>query len=83
LLESLASTKLSLVLDVSFNKEVAGNSVIYFKKEKGSLRNKIREVENFDNNKIRKLESLSKSIIENKYNENNISRRYKKLFLSI
>jgi rhamnosyltransferase len=37
LLEALASTKLNLLLDVSFNKEVALNGAVYFSKQPGHL----------------------------------------------
>lgn len=37
LLEALASTKVNLLLDVSFNKEVAGNSALYWNKEQLSF----------------------------------------------
>ncbi|PEY52932.1 glycosyl transferase, partial [Bacillus cereus] len=47
LLEALASTKLNMLLDVVFNKEVGEAGAVYFSKESGSLANLIHEVEQY------------------------------------
>ncbi|MTV85693.1 glycosyl transferase, partial [Streptococcus pneumoniae] len=46
LLEALASTKLNLLLDVGFNREVGEDGAIYWKKDE--LAHVIEEVERFD-----------------------------------
>lgn len=45
LLEALAMTKLNMLLDVGFNREVGENRALYWQKEAGSLKNQIHEVE--------------------------------------
>lgn len=45
LLEALASTKLNLLLDVGFNREVGEDAAIYWKKEENSLK---KVIDNYD-----------------------------------
>src|SRR4030042_323115 len=45
LLEALALTKINLVLRVAFNEEVCADSVLYFEKISGSLKNLIIKIE--------------------------------------
>ncbi|EMF0334025.1 DUF1972 domain-containing protein, partial [Enterococcus faecium] len=52
LLEALATTKLNLLLDVGFNREVGLKGAKYWKKEKNDLKNVIDEVELFNEDKI-------------------------------
>lgn len=72
LLEALASTKLNLLLNVGFNREVAEDEAIYWKKDIGALRNLINflEVDNrytHINHKIRVKSAFTWKFIINKY----------------
>lgn len=59
LLEALASTKLNLLFDVGFNREVAQDSALYWSREKNSLANIINKVDHFNDTDINKLEKKS------------------------
>ena len=83
LLEALASTKLNILLDVVFNKEVGLNGAIYFSKENGSLSQKIEEVENFSLDYIEELGKNAKRRIINEYSWDKIVKDYETLFLSL
>ncbi|RDY71690.1 glycosyltransferase family 1 protein, partial [Halobacillus trueperi] len=52
LLEALASTKLNLLLDVVFNKEVGGNGAFYFTKDNGSLASRINKLDMLETTEI-------------------------------
>lgn len=45
LLEALAATKLNILLDIGFNREVGEDRALYFKKSEDSLKARINEVE--------------------------------------
>lgn len=64
LLEALASTKLNLLLDVGFNREVAEEGALYWTKEEGAL-----------SSLLEKVEKLSKEEIES-FGENAVQRIY-------
>lgn len=74
LLESLASTKLNLLLDVGFNREVGELSALYWEKKSGGLYDLIKSIEgkSFDLN--------CREVVENKYNWSFIVDEYEKKF---
>lgn len=74
LLESLASTKINMLLDVGFNREVGMDEAIYWKKDQ--LTNLINKVENT------KYQLNSRSIIEKKYTWEVINKKYSELFIN-
>lgn len=74
LLEALYSTKLNLLLDVPFNREVAGESAMYW--EKDNLKDTIDYSDSLDIEVINNLDELSIEQINNKYTWNNIVRKY-------
>lgn len=80
LLEALAVTKINLLLDVSFNKEVAHDSALYWKKDNGSLSILLKESENY--NKIQ-FGKMAKARIKEKYTWNKISSEYLELWNTI
>ncbi|MHC1681690.1 MAG: beta 1-4 rhamnosyltransferase Cps2T [Clostridiaceae bacterium] len=80
LLEALASTKLNLLLDVNFNKEVAENSARYFSKDDKNLANLINSLESIDNETLSNLDKLSTERIENHYSWGKIVNDYEELF---
>ncbi len=81
LLESLGSTNLNLVCDVSFNREVSGDAALYWKKKEGSLSALIDETDALPQSEIDRLSSLAKSRIREKYSWPIICDRYEKVFL--
>lgn len=82
LLEALSSTNLNLLLDVVFNKEVAGKGAIYFTKENTSLSNLINKVEKLNENELIKLGGLAKDRIKKYYTWDYIIKQYEDLFLN-
>ncbi|PEJ47255.1 beta 1-4 rhamnosyltransferase Cps2T [Bacillus wiedmannii] len=82
LLEALASTKLNLLLDVVFNKEVGEEGAVYFSKEEGVLANLIQEVEAYSEDEIDKLSNKAKDRIIHEYSWEKIVNDYENLFLN-
>lgn len=82
LLEALATTSLNLLYDVNFNKEVGSNSALYFTEQSNSLKNLIHYTECLSDQEIKKFNSLSSEIIENRFNWKDIVYAYEKLFLN-
>ena len=80
LLEALVTTKLNLLLDVGFNKEVAKAGAIYWNKEEGNLKNVINKIEKITEEEKEKYEKLSKERIEEEYNWNKIITNYEEIF---
>ncbi|WP_314578204.1 beta 1-4 rhamnosyltransferase Cps2T [Enterococcus gilvus] len=78
LLEAMASTKINLLLGVSFNKEVGGNQVLYWNKNSGNL---AKLINNLENNKF-ELDFNPSSIISEKYSLCGISNTYEQLFVN-
>jgi rhamnosyltransferase len=81
LLEALASTKINILLNVVFNKEVAENAAVYFSKEKDNLANLINEVDKYNDDTINNLELLARKRIKDFYTWEKIVDNYEKLFL--
>ncbi|MDL4838956.1 beta 1-4 rhamnosyltransferase Cps2T [Aquibacillus rhizosphaerae] len=83
LLEALASTKINLLYNVNFNREVGGDSALYFSKDDYDLKNLIGKVEDFECNDIRKYAGKAKERIREEYNWSDVVNSYEQLFLSI
>ena len=81
LLEALASTKLNLLLDVGFNKEVGKDGAIYWNKEDGNLSNIIEKTDKLSRDEIKQLSIKAKDRIESKYSWDKIVSDYEKIFL--
>ncbi|PDZ84475.1 glycosyl transferase [Bacillus toyonensis] len=81
LLEALASTKLNMLLDVVFNREVGEEGAVYFSKESGSLANLIHDVERYSQEQIDELGSKAKDRIIHEYSWEKIVSDYESLFL--
>ena len=80
LLEALAQTDLNLVLGVDFNRKVAKETALYWKKEKNSLADLIDQVDSqkdFSN-----LGQIAKQNMKNDYTWEKIVGEYEDLFLS-
>lgn len=81
LLESLGSTNLNLLLDVGFNREVAEDAAIYWRKETGCLREMIDSADQLSMEKIQEMGHMAKKRIETAYSWHYIVERYEKVFL--
>lgn len=77
LLEALGSTKLNLLLDVGFNREVAEDSALYWTKEEGSLSDLINKCEGIDREKLGRK---AKERIKTAYSWEYISDRYAEIW---
>lgn len=80
LLEALGSTKINLLLDVGFNKEVGRNGAIYWNKNHGSLSQIINSVEDYSSEQIESLNDKSNMRIKNHFDWNDIVFKYENLF---
>ncbi|CEQ31477.1 glycosyltransferase [[Clostridium] sordellii] len=83
LLEALGSTNLNLLLDVSFNYEVAKDAAFYWTKEKGSLATLIEKSEDMVNSQIELFGIKAKNRIESSYSWSYIVNRYENEFMGI
>ena len=81
LLEAIATTKINLLLDVEFNKEVAEDCAFYWNKCSENLSSLIDRVDMLEDNEIKKLSLKGKQRIEKGYNWNKICNQYEQLFL--
>ena len=76
LLEALSLTKLNILYDVNFNKDVGKESCLYFKKD-GSLTKILDNINNYDRKKMGKE---AKKIIEENFTWQIIVDKYKNIF---
>lgn len=81
LLEALGSTDLNLLLDVGFNREVAGDAALYWNKTKGNLSGLIDRADQFSLDDSRNIGIKAKKRIMEKYSWEFISDMYEKVFL--
>ncbi|MBS6180962.1 MAG: DUF1972 domain-containing protein [Erysipelotrichaceae bacterium] len=81
LLEALGSTKLNLLLDVGFNREVAEESALYWTKDVGGLANLIEKADQMSVDEINKLGVKAKKRIVDAYSWNHIAKQYENVFL--
>lgn len=80
LLEALSSTKLNLLLDVGFNKEVGQDSALYWNKEDGNLANLIDQADQMTEEDIDKLSQSSTKRIQDAYSWQFIADEYQKIW---
>ena len=78
LLEALATTKLNLLLNVGFNKEVGENGAVYW--DKNNLKKKIELVDKLREKEIDILSKNAKQRILDEYSWTNIISKYEILF---
>lgn len=76
LLEALGSTKLNLLLDVGFNREVAQESAEYWTKEEGNLSHLIDKVDQYSEEKRDEMGQKAKNRINSAYSWKYICDRY-------
>lgn len=82
LLEALSSTKLNLLLDVGFNREVAEGSALYWNKKENSLSSLIEKVEQMSEEEIELYNSSSLAVVKSRFSWEFIVGQYEKLFLT-
>lgn len=81
LLEALASTKLNLLLDVGFNREVAEDGALYWGKERGDLKKIIYYADNVSEQELECYSAKSESKVRQFYSWKIICRIYEKRFI--
>lgn len=81
LIEALGSTKINLLRDVVFNKEVAADSAFYWNEKDGNLSDLIDRVETIDENTINEKSLKAKKIINERYTWDYIAKQYEKILL--
>ena len=81
LLEALASTKLNLLLDVGFNREVAQDSALYWKKTEGSLAALIKKAEQMTEEEIAAKGRQARQRIKDAYEWGKIVNAYEEKFI--
>lgn len=83
LLEALGSTKLNLLLDVGFNREVGEDAALYWTKEDGNLATLIDKADALSEEKNELLGQKAKKRIKDVYSWEFISKRYEEVFTKI
>lgn len=83
LLEALGSTKMNLLFDVDFNKEVAREGALYWSKNTGSLSNLIEQVETLSESAIDSYARIAKYRITSSYSWESIVEQYEALFAKV
>lgn len=81
LLEALGSTQLNLLLDVGFNREVAEDGAMYWKKDKNSLSTTLSNADHMIQEQLKEFEEKAKKCIIERYTWENIRDKYEKIFL--
>lgn len=81
LLEALGSTKLNLLLDVGFNREVAEGAALYWSKDDGSLAAMIDAADQLNQETIDEMGRKAKARIRQAYSWEYICERYAEEFL--
>ena len=82
LLEALATTKLNLLYDVGFNREVGEDGAVYWSLEDGNLKSLIESADKFDTTHIEELSSKAKERIKSAYEWSYIVSEYERTFLA-
>lgn len=80
LLQALSSTKLNLLFNIGFNKEVAQNAALYWTKKTGSLSELLEQTNQMENKEIEKIGEKARKRIKGKYNWQLITKKYNNLF---
>ena len=81
LLEALASTRVNLLLNVGFNREVGEDGALYWSKEPGSLAELLSVADGLTGEQIESLHREGRERILRYYNWKDICLRYEELFL--
>lgn len=82
LLESLSSTELNILLNVSFNQEVGEDIAIYWNKVYGELAELIERADKMSESEIKDISAKAKRRIHDHYSWDYIVSRYENMFTS-
>ena len=82
LIEALGSTNLNLLVDVSFNREVAENCALYWNKEEGNLAELIDKVDAMGADVISEIGRNAKARVKEEYTWEIICGKYENLFVN-
>ncbi len=82
LLEALSTTKLNLLLDVGFNKEVGEDAALYWNKKNGNLATLIQKADTMDEAEREELGRKAKDRMKKWYSWEAIVQQYETLFLT-
>lgn len=80
LLEAMGSTKLNLLLDVGFNKEVGQSAALYWSKKDGNLADLIDRVDKMDGNERAEYGIRAKERVKTAYSWQFIGNEYKRVW---
>lgn len=80
LLEALASTKVNLLLDVGFNREVGEDAALYWGKESGSLAKLLEITDKLTIHEIAQFDSRSTERVVREYGWSDICKTYEEVF---
>lgn len=80
LIEALATTKLNLLLDVGFNKEVGAEGALYWNKENNNLSKLLDECDKISYEKVLEISNKAKERIIKEYSWEKIIAKYEKQF---
>ena len=81
LLEALASTRINLLYNIGFNKEVAKDGALYWSLEPGDLQKLIKKTDNLKASEVDELDNLSTERITREYSWRKIIEQYENVFL--
>lgn len=81
LIEALGSTDLNLLVDVSFNKEVAEDCALYWSRKSGSLARLIDCVDKMSGEEIAEIGRRAKKRVAEEYTWDKICEQYEKAFV--
>ena len=81
LLEALGATKLNLLYDVGFNREVAEDAALYWSLDEGNLAKLIDIADKLPEEKIEELGKRAKRRIQEEYSWEKIASKYNSIFL--
>lgn len=81
LLEALGSTRLNLLLDVGFNKEVGESGALYWGTKQGELKHVLESVAKLDQTQKDQLAKVAKQRIKQQYSWEKIVTDYENIFL--
>jgi len=80
LLEALSLTDVNILYDVPYNREVGSDATLYFNKENNSLKEKLLEVANYSDSKVKEMGIKAKKRIKDNYTWEIIVTKYKNMF---
>ena len=80
LLEALGSTKLNLLYDVGFNREVAEDAALYWTLEDGDLAKLIDQSDSMDEEELKEMGQKAKQRIKDEYSWRYICDKYTKVW---